>query len=107
MSMHIRILAIGMLAAFCSFGASVRIMVQMQTDEVVSLTNVYFTTGQSYQVAEPPAVTGWTFTRWEISTEQAFSNRDNWGRAYERVSVPVYEDMVFTARFVADRKSVV
>ena len=57
-------------------------------------------TGRSYKTGAAPAKSGWIFTRWTISTEQDFTDRDAWGRAYDEAPFKLYEETTLSAHYL-------
>ena len=57
-------------------------------------------TGRSYFTQTAPAKSGYIFTHWTISTAQAFSPRDAWGRAYDAAPFTLYEETTLTANYL-------
>lgn len=57
-------------------------------------------TGRTYLTQTAPAKSGYIFTHWSISTQQAFDERDAWGRAYDAAPFILYEDTTLTAHYL-------
>ncbi len=57
-------------------------------------------TGRSYLTQAAPVKSGSIFTHWTISTAQAFSPRDAWGRAYDAAPFTLYEETTLTANYL-------
>ena len=57
-------------------------------------------TGRSYFTQEAPQKNGYIFTHWTISTQQAFSARDDWGRAFDSAPFKLYEETTLTANYL-------
>ena len=58
-------------------------------------------TGVKFTSMKAPAIEGYIFTHWTISTKQAFENRDPWGRGYNYVEFIPYEATILTANYIA------
>ena len=58
-------------------------------------------TGVKFASLKAPAIEGYIFTHWTISTKQAFENRDPWGRGYNYVEFIPYEETILTANYIA------
>ena len=57
-------------------------------------------TGRSYFTQEAPQKSGYIFTHWTISTQQAFSPRDDWGRSYDSAPFKLYEGTTLIANYL-------
>ena len=57
-------------------------------------------TGRTYETGSAPAVSGWIFTHWTISTTQEFADRDEWGWALDVASFDLYENTTLTAHYL-------
>ena len=57
-------------------------------------------TGRSYFTQEAPQKSGYIFTHWTISTQQTFSPRDDWGRAFDSAPFKLYEETTLTANYL-------
>lgn len=57
-------------------------------------------TGRTYLTQTAPAKSGYIFTHWSISTQQAFAERDAWGRAHDAAPFTLYEDTTLTAHYL-------
>ena len=79
----------------------VHVVEQVKAGETTVVRDVLAETGVAFQSATPPAVSGFIFTHWTISTAQPFVNRDVWGRAKDSVSFVLYEPTILTANYVA------
>ena len=60
-------------------------------------------TGADYQSWGAPTIRGYIFTHWSISRDQAFVNRDDFGRARDFVTYHLYEDTTLTANYVSEK----
>ena len=58
-------------------------------------------TGRTYSTQPAPAMSGYIFTGWTISTTQEFDSRDDWGRAFDSAPYKLYEMTVLTANYLA------
>ena len=58
-------------------------------------------TGRTYSTQPAPAISGYIFTGWTISTTQEFDSRDDWGRAFDSAPFKLYEETVLTANYLA------
>ena len=58
-------------------------------------------TGTTCTTERAPAVEGYLFTGWTISTAQQFSPRDRHGRAYDAASFVPFEETTLTAHYLA------
>ena len=79
----------------------VHVVEQVQAGETAVVRDSLVETGRRFATVTAPAVPGFIFTHWTISTQQQFVNRDVWGRAADSVSFAVYETTVLTAHYVA------
>ena len=57
-------------------------------------------TGMPWTTQTAPAISGYIFTHWTISTVQDFASRDEWGRAYDAAPFMLYEDTTLTAHYL-------
>lgn len=64
------------------------------------LSDTVLATGSNYVTQAAPAIDGWLFTHWSISTAQVFSERDRWGRAWDAAPYTLYEETTFTAHYL-------
>ena len=67
---------------------------------ITQISDTTLDTGRAYTTQTAPAKSGYIFTHWTISTSQAFTNRDAWGRAYDAAPYTLYEDTTFTAHYL-------
>ena len=67
--------------------------VSQLSDEVRTVSSIYVSD-------EAVTVNGYIFIGWSISTEQQFASRDEFGRALDSVSFPLYEATTLTAHYV-------
>ena len=89
------------LAWLSGFADVVHVVERTKADGAITqISDRTFTTGRNCTALTAPAKSGYIFTHWEISTAQAFENRDEWGRALDQVSFVVYEDTTLTACYV-------
>ena len=58
-------------------------------------------TGRTYSTQPAPAISGYIFTGWTISTTQEFDSRDDWGRAFDSAPYKLYETTVLTSNYLA------
>lgn len=68
--------------------------------EMVRIAERSLETGRKYETSAAPAVSGWIFTHWTISTTQDFADRDEWGRALDVVPFDLYESTTLTAHYL-------
>ena len=66
------------------------------------LSDTVLETGASYATQEAPAISGFIFTHWSISTAQTYSDRDRWGRAWDAAPYTLYENTTLTANYLPD-----
>ena len=59
-------------------------------------------TGASYTTQTAPALNGYIFTHWSISTTQTITDRDRLGRAKDAVSYTLYEETTLTANYLPE-----
>ena len=64
------------------------------------LSDTVLETTKSYSTQTAPAIDGWIFTHWSISTAQTFSDRDRWGRALDAAPYTLYEETTLTANYL-------
>ena len=57
-------------------------------------------TGASYMTQSAPALSGYIFTHWSISTAQTITDRDRLGRAKDAASYTLYETTTLTANYL-------
>lgn len=69
-------------------------------DVVTRIGETTHDTGRTYLTQTAPAKSGYIFTQWSISTQQAFAERDAWGRAYDAAPFTLYEDTTLTAYYL-------
>ena len=67
---------------------------------VTRLADATVDTGTDYSPASAAQVSGYIFTGWTISANQAFTSRDHYGRSLETVSMRVYEQTTMTAHYL-------
>ena len=66
--------------AFSARGASVHVYEQIEVGSVYNqVSDEVRQTGMTWTTQSAPAISGYIFTHWTISTEQDFSSRDDWG----------------------------
>ena len=85
-------------AALTSAAEVVHVYERASTGEL--LADRTLDTGRSYLTQAAPAKSGYIFTHWTISTAQAFSPRDAWGRAYDSAPFTLYEETTLTANYL-------
>ena len=85
-------------AALTSAAEVVHVYERASTGEL--LADRTLDTGRSYLTQAAPAKSGYIFTHWTISTAQAFSPRDAWGRAYDAAPFTLYEETTLTANYL-------
>ena len=88
----------GLLSPFSLFSEVVHVYERASTGEL--LADRTLDTGRSYTTTAAPAKSGYIFTHWTISTAQAFSPRDAWGRAFDSASFKLYEETILTANYL-------
>ena len=64
------------------------------------LSDTILRTGSNYVTQAAPAMDGWIFTHWSISTAQEFGGRDRWGRAREAAPYLLQEETTLTANYL-------
>ena len=57
-------------------------------------------TGADYTTRTAPALSGYIFTHWSISTTQVLVNRDRLGRALDAAAFRLYEETTLTANYL-------
>ena len=57
-------------------------------------------TGASYMTQTAPALDGYIFTHWSISTSQTITDRDRFGRAKDAATYTLYETTTLTANYL-------
>ena len=96
---------IGALAAgLASFGLQadvVHVYEQTAAGGTQMVKDTLVNTGVKFTSMKAPAIEGYIFTHWTISTKQAFENRDPWGRGYNYVEFIPYEATILTANYIA------
>ena len=89
------------LLSIAGFGEVVNVYVETECGgETVRVAEQELETGRTYETGAAPAVSGWIFTHWTISTTQEFADRDEWGRALDVASFDLYEDTTLTAHYL-------
>ena len=73
-----------------------------QTSTGVLIADRTLNTGVKHKTSIPPQIEGYVFTYWSISTEQPFSTRDAWGRAYDAAPFDLYEETTLTANYLPE-----
>ena len=73
-----------------------------QTSTGVLIADRTLNTGVKHKTSIPPQIEGYIFTYWSISTEQPFSTRDAWGRAYDAAPFDLYEETTLTANYLPE-----
>ena len=78
------------LAGLSGLADVVHVVEQTKAGGVIAqISDRMIETGWNCMTLAAPAKSGYIFTHWEISTAQAFENRDEWGRALDQVSFVV------------------
>ena len=102
MRKRIAILLLSVLGlAQCAMAYVVHLVQQVEVDgAIVESVDTTCETGEGYKTLNATERSGYIFTHWTTSTVQDFSNRDQWGRAYNQVVFSLYEPMTNTAHYV-------
>ena len=95
------IFTVSLIAVFTVHAAVVHVYEQTEAGGVITqIGDTTLDTGRAYTTQAAPAKSGYIFTHWTISTSQAFTNRDAWGRAYDAAPYTLYEDTTLTAHYL-------
>ena len=96
-----RFLPVLLLHPLVSFAATVHIYTERDLNgSVTQLRDDTVDTGADYSPPSATHVSGYIFTGWTVSVNQELVSRDHYGRAYESVSIHVYEQTTFTAHYL-------
>ena len=95
---------IAVLFAFLSFSAVADVVHVYEKTSAggveTQIADCTLDTGRSYVTQTAPQKSGYIFTHWTISTQQAFSPRDDWGRSYDSAPFKLYEETTFVANYL-------